>query len=131
MKFNFDWNYISAGAPYVTISTTSLGFNMPSINLLGQPEEVMIGFDETNMTIGIKAYDGNPDVKTYLFKSRLKNGWVRIGCKEFSRYLSAISNISFSPAKRYIARFDTEEKVLYVTVNKDSMEEEGGASCIL
>lgn len=125
MKFNFDWGYIAAGAPYVTISTTSLGFNLPAVNLLGQPERVMVGFDEANMTIGIKAYDGNSNIKSYLFSSRIKNGWVRIGCKDFSRYLSEISQISFSPAKRYIAQFDSAEKVLYVTVNKESLESEG------
>lgn len=123
MKFNFDWGYVAAGAPYVTISTTSLGFNLPAVNLLGQPESVIVGFDEANMTIGIKAYDGNSNIKSYLFSSRIKNGWVRIGCKDFLRYLSEISQISFSPAKRYVAKFDSTEKILYITVNKESVED--------
>ena len=71
MKFNFDWNYVAAGAPYITISELALGFNAPSISLLGNPEEVIIGFDDQTMTIGVKKYDGNENVKSYKFYSRM------------------------------------------------------------
>ena len=74
MKFNFDWNYVAAGAPYITISELALGFNAPSISLLGNPEEVIIGFDDQTMTIGVKKYDGNENVKSYKFYSRMKKG---------------------------------------------------------
>ena len=67
MKFNFDWNYVAAGAPYITISELALGFNASSIALLGNPEEVIIGFDDQTMTIGVKKYDGNENVKSYKF----------------------------------------------------------------
>ena len=75
MKFNFDWNCVAAGAPYITISELALGFNLPSISLLGNPEEVVVGFDEKTMTIGVKQYDGTENVKSYKFYSRMKNGW--------------------------------------------------------
>lgn len=39
MKFNFDWNCVAAGAPYITISELALGFNLPSISLLGIPKK--------------------------------------------------------------------------------------------
>ena len=54
MNFNFDWNYISNGAPYVTIGSAALGFNTPSISLLGNPEEVIVGlpkYDDWNKKI--------------------------------------------------------------------------------
>lgn len=116
MKFNFDWNYVAAGAPYITISELALGFNAPSISLLGNPEEVIIGFDDQTMTIGVKKYDGNENVKSYKFYSRMKNGWVRIGCKEFIKYLSSLTGLEFSPAIRYIAKYDEQEKILYISV---------------
>ena len=115
MKFNFDWNYV-AGAPYITISELALGFNAPSISLLGNPEEVIIGFDDQTMTIGVKKYDGNENVKSYKFYSRMKNGWVRIGCKEFIKYLSSLTGLEFSPAIRYIAKYDEQEEILYISV---------------
>lgn len=116
MKFNFDWNYVAAGAPYITISELALGFNTPSISLLGNPEEVIIGFDDQTMTIGVKKYDGNENVKSYKFYSRMKNGWVRIGCKEFIKYLSSLTGLKFSPAIRYIAKYDEQEEILYISV---------------
>ena len=97
MKFNFDWNYVAAGAPYITISELALGFNTPSISLLGNPEEVIVGFDDQTMTIGVKQYDGNENAKPYKFYSRMKNGWVRIGCKDFVKYLSSLTGLKFSP----------------------------------
>ena len=116
MKFNFDWNYVAAGAPYITISGLALGFNAPAIALLGNPEEVIIGFDDQTMTIGVKKYDGNENVKSYKFYSRMKNGWVRIGCKEFIKYLSSLTGLEFSPAIRYIAKYDEQEEILYISV---------------
>ena len=116
MKFNFDWNYVAAGAPYITISELALGFNAPSISLLGNPEEVIIGFDDQTMTIGVKKYDGNENVKSYKFYSRMKNGWVRIGCKEFIKSLSSLTGLKFSPAIRYIAKYDEQEEILYISV---------------
>lgn len=116
MEFNFDWNYVAAGAPYITISELALGFNAPSISLLGNPEEVIIGFDDQTMTIGVKKYDGNENVKSYKFYSRMKNGWVRIGCKEFIKYLSSLTGLEFSPAIRYIAKYDAQEEILYISV---------------
>ncbi len=116
MKFNFNWNYVAAGAPYITISELAIGFNTPAISLLGNPEEVVVGFDDENMTIGVKQYDGNENVKSYKFYSRIKNGWVRIGCKDFVKYLSSLTGLQFSPAIRYVAKFDAEEKILYISV---------------
>lgn len=127
MKFNFDWNYVAAGAPYITISELALGFNAPSISLLGNPEEVVIGFDDQTMTIGVKKYDGNENVKSYKFYSRMKNGWVRIGCKEFIKYLSSLTGLEFSPAVRYIAKYDAQEEILYISVLEtlQSQKDEG------
>lgn len=116
MNFNFDWDYVAAGAPYITISELALGFNLPSISMLGNPESVNIGFDDKNMVIGIKKSDDMNDGKSYKFYSRIKNGWVRVGCKDFIKQLTNLTGISFSPAKRYLAKYDEEDKILYISV---------------
>lgn len=79
-------------------------------------EEVIIGFDDQTMNIGVKKYDGNENVKSYKFYSRMKNGWERIGCKEFIKYLSLLTGLEFSPAIRYIAKYDEQEELLYISV---------------
>jgi hypothetical protein len=119
MKFNFDWDVVQAGAPYVTISDTGLAFNSPAISLLNNAENVIIGFDESNLTIGVKSYDGITATRKYQFFSRMKNGWIRIGCKDFVKYLSAVSNVKFSPAKKYVASFDKDEQLLYITIKPE------------
>ncbi len=123
MNFNFDWNYVSSGAPYVTISELSLGFNSPAISMLKNPENIVIGFDEEHLTIGVKDAKGMENVKPYKFYSRMKHGWIRIGCKDFIKYLSAISGITFTPAKKFIARYDPEEQILYIKVSKEEVSE--------
>ena len=123
MDFNFDWNYVSAGAPYVTVSELSLAINSPAAALIGCPEEVVAGFDQEKLAIGIKSADGMPGVKKYKFASRFVNGWVRIGCKDFLKNLSEIYGISFTPARKYVARLDDEQKVLYILLNEKEDEE--------
>ena len=129
MNFNFDWNYVANGAPYITISSLALGFNTPSVSLLENPEEVVIGFDSQQMLIGIKKSDGNESSKKYKFYSRMKNGWVRIGCKDFIKHLSFLTGLDFVPAKRYVAQFDPDDKILFISV-LDAVKtvDEGGDS---
>lgn len=124
MSFNFDWNYISAGAPYITISELGLAFNEPTISMLKNPESIVVGFDEANLTIGIKDAKDMENVKSYKFFSRINNGWVRIGCKDFVKYLSVISGMKFSPAKKFIAQMDQEQQLIYVTVKREEVEED-------
>ena len=123
MSFNFDWNYVSSGAPYVTVSNLGLAFNMPSVTMLGNPEEVVVGFDEEQLAIGVKNSSGMENVKPYKFYSRIKNGWVRIGCKDFVKYLSTIAGVDFNPAKKYIARFDSEQQILYIKINEEEVND--------
>lgn len=124
MKRNFDWNYVSAGAPYITISSTAIAVNSPAISLLGNPENVAVGFDEKNMMIGIIPHDGSNEVKSYKFLSRMKNGWVRVGCKDFIKYLTALTGKKFSPAVRYVAKHNSEENLLYISVLESEVENE-------
>ena len=124
MNFNFDWNYVPAGAPYVTVSELGLAFNEPAINMLKNPEEVVVGFDEAKLAIGVKSADNMNTVKSYKFYSRVNNGWVRIGCKDFVRYLSAISGIKFSPAKKFVAKMDKEQQILYITISNEEVEKD-------
>lgn len=130
MEFNFNWSYINDGAAYVTIGSYGLAFNSASISLLDEPEQVMIGFDIGKMTIGVKRYQNEKNVKPYDFASRARNGWVRIGCKDFVKNLSQLSGIDFTSSKRYLAKYDQAQDLLYVIVDSvneaDSVNESMG-----
>jgi hypothetical protein len=123
MSFNFNWSAVGGGAPYVTISTISIAFNSVSVGKLGNPEKVIIGFDENQCAIGVKAYSGESNIKPYDFAGKIKNGWVRIGCRDFIKYLNTLTDIDFNPAKRYIAGFDEELEALYIRVRESSENE--------
>ena len=123
MGFSFNWSAVSGGAPFCTLSTLGIAFNSVSISKLGNPEKIIVGFDEEQLVIGIKAYEGEEDVKPYEFASRVKNGWVRIGCKDFIKYLQKLSGLDFKSSKKYVAHFDKEQKILVVHV-KDNAEDD-------
>ncbi|MDL2235933.1 hypothetical protein LJC07_07315 [Christensenellaceae bacterium OttesenSCG-928-L17] len=116
MSFNFNWSAVSGGAPFVTLSSLGISFNSVSIEKLGNPEKIMVGFDEEQCVIGVKAYNNEAGIKPYEFAGRVKNGWVRIGCREFIRYLHALSGIEFYPSKKYIAKFDAGTDTLIVEI---------------
>ena len=103
----------------MTISSLGIAFNSTSIEKLGSPEKVIVGFDEENCAIGIKRYDGEDGMRPYEFANRVKNGWIRIGCKDFVKQLQSISGVDFSSAKRYMAKFITGDDVLVVLVKSE------------
>ena len=88
MSFSFDFNFLKNGAPIVTLSALGLAFNRGAIDILGVPERVIIGYDEKNHAIGVRACPPDTTAPCYDFASRIKNDWVRIGAKDFSKYLS-------------------------------------------
>lgn len=115
---NFDWNYIAAGAPYLTISRLGISLNTSVLSLLGNPEKILLGFDANTMTIGVKPYEGEQDVKTYDIGGRVKHGWVKIGCKDFISFLTQKTGMSFSPARRFTVNREQNTQILYVNLGK-------------
>ena len=95
MAFNFDFSYLKNGAPIVTLSSFGIAFNKGAIESLGGPDQVIIGFDQEHRAIGVRARGGDTTSPYYDFASRIKNDWVRIGAKDFTKYLSRISGIDF------------------------------------
>ncbi|MDR0861458.1 MAG: hypothetical protein LBN30_01575 [Oscillospiraceae bacterium] len=116
MGYNFNWSAVSGGAPYVTLSSLGIAFNSVSIAKLDNPEKILIGFDEAECVLGVKPYEYESGVKPYEFSERVKNGWIRIGCRDFIKYLQSITGIDFSVSKRYVAKHDTNENILIVFV---------------
>lgn len=123
-SYNFNWNAISGGAPYITFSSLGIAFNSVSISKLGNPQKVIIGFDEDNLAIAVKPYENQQDIKAYEFANRVKHGWIRIGCKDFIKYLSSISNITFEKAKKYVAHHDSQGNCLVVELQTEDKQNE-------
>ena len=123
-SYSFDFNFVKSGAPIVTLSSLGIAFNRLSRTLLGYPEKVNVGFDENAFAIGVRAHEEGTSLVSYDFESRVKNEWIRIGCKDFIKYLSTKTDIDFvSKAKQFIAEFDEETKTLVIIIDKDHMKQ--------
>ncbi|MBQ6272808.1 MAG: hypothetical protein IJK63_01135 [Oscillospiraceae bacterium] len=120
MDFLFDFTYLKNGSPIVTLSALGLAFNKGAIDMLGAPDEVVVGYDEKRRAIGIRqATNEPPAIPRYKFADRAKNDWVRIGAKDFTKYLARISGIDFlSKAKQFVPLFDEDTRTLIVIVDE-------------
>ena len=119
MDFNFDFSYLKNGSPIVTLSAFGIAFNKGAIDTLGRPDQVIIGYDQENHAIGVRARGEDCTVPGYEFASRVKNDWIRIGAKDFVKYLSRVSGIDFlTKAKQFVADFDDKTKTLIVVIDE-------------
>ena len=123
VAYNFDFTYLKNGGPIVTLSSFGIAFNKGAIEVLGTPEQVLIGFDPDARVIGVRAREGDTSAPAYDFARRIKNDWVRIGAKDFMKYLAKSSGIDFlSKAKQFLAEFDQETKTLVVVIDEDHLK---------
>ena len=123
MAYNFDFSYLKNGAPAVTLSSFGIAFNKGAIESLGVPDQVIIGYDQEKQAIGVRARGDDTDSPFYDFAPRVKNDWIRIGAKDFMKYLSRISRIDFlSKAKQFIAEFDEETQTLVIVIDEEHLK---------
>ena len=123
VAYNFDFSYLKNGSPIVTLSSFGIAFNKGAIEALGTPEQVIIGFDPEACAIGVRARGEDTTFPPYDFARRIKNDWIRIGAKDFVKYLAKVSGIDFlSKAKQFIAEYDPETETLIVVVDEQHLK---------
>lgn len=123
MEFSFDFSYLKNGAPFVTLSSLGIAFNRGAVDMLGAPEQIIVGYDEKNRAIGIRARGDDQTSPYYDFAPRVKNDWVRIGAKDFVKYLSKVSGIDFlKKAKQFIPEYDAETQTLIIVVDEQHLK---------
>lgn len=124
--YQFDFSIVRAGAPIVTLSTTGLAFNPVVRSLLEYPEKIDVGFDEKNNVIGVCAHQQDKE-RPYGFEPRAKNGWVRISCRDFMRYLSVKTGFEFKPAKQFVAEYDQSMQMLLIKVDEAHLKQKASS----
>ncbi len=118
MDYNFRWSAPYAGAPIVSIASYGFTFNSSVIDMLGKPNRVMIGYDDSLRTIGIKPIDDDSDKRAYDFIKKERRGYIRISNRDFIKYIAASTGISFNKAIRYIATWDNNKEVLILKLDE-------------
>ena len=89
------------------------------------PERVLIGYDEINKVIGVKPVgDDYEHNRSYPFKNRELKGYVRIGNREFLKYIAIKAGIDISKAKKYIAEWNEEQGLLIIDLKQSTNETE-------
>lgn len=123
MAYDFNFEYIRHGGSVVTLSSLGISFNRGAIDALGNPDQVLLGYDEKQRAIGVRARGDDTTSPFYEFGSRVKNDWVRIGAKDFARYLAKVSGIDFlTKAKQFIPEYDEETQTLVIVVDEDHLK---------
>jgi hypothetical protein len=115
----YEWYSPTTGAPIVSLADYGITFNIGAIEIMCKPEYVMLGYDEEENLIGVKPCDKNIENRIEFYK-KLRNNYIRIANKDFIRFLkSRISkDIKIeAKAKRYVAKWDKTEKILYIDLN--------------
>lgn len=115
----YKWYSPTTGAPIVSLAEYGITFNIGAIEIMGKPDYVMLGYDEEENLIGVKPCDENEENRIKFYK-KIKNKYIRLANKDFIRFLKSIISEDFkieSKAKRYVAKWDKVEKILYIDLN--------------
>ena len=118
--FNFDFTLIKRGAPVITLSSLGIALNESTQKLLDNPEYISVGYDAAKKTLALCVTDAS-DENGYRIGGRARQGWVRVGCKDFIRYLSAETGIDLvKKAKQFFAQFNEEINMVTVEVSQEN-----------
>ncbi|HYF82399.1 MAG TPA: hypothetical protein VEB00_05150 [Clostridia bacterium] len=116
MKYSFLWSTPNARAPIITIAPYGITFNSATVELLGKPKRLMIGYDEKSKVVGMKPINDDANSKSFEFIKKERNGYVRIGNKDFIKYLINKKEIDFKIRNtyKYIADWDSDDELLII-----------------
>lgn len=133
---NIVWFDRSLGAPAITVAQYGIVFNRASVEALGEPEYVLLGFDPKTYRIFAKPASESEENSAFPFRARKRHqdGSVRVNNKDFIRMLCEHMEIVLEQAEKCVAKLDKNTGMLVaeIPVNKadedeDSEDEDAGA----
>ena len=123
MGYSFNFSFLKNGTPTVTLSSLGIAFNRGAVDMLGAPTQIIVGYDEKNRVIGIRARENDMTSPYFDFAPRVKNDWVRIGAKDFAKYLAKVTQIDFlTKAKQFIPEYDADTNTLLIIVDEKHLK---------
>ncbi|MBR3431216.1 MAG: hypothetical protein IKG87_14080 [Clostridia bacterium] len=118
--FNFDFTLIKKGAPVLTLSSLGIALNESSQKMLGNPDYISIGYDAAKKMLALRVTDEN-DKNGFKIGGRSRQGWVRVGCRDFIRYISSETGIDcVNKAKQFFAQYNDEIKMVTVEISEEN-----------
>ena len=117
-NYSFNFYIDTTGMVKVSIMRLGLIFNSETIKALGSPKKINIGLDSKNKVLGIKASEGNPDIKDYDFVKKGDEKWIRVNSKQLVQAIEDAIKCKFdNTAKPFTAKFDEELQMLIVELS--------------
>lgn len=117
-NYSFNFNIDTTGMVKVSIMRLGLIFNSETIKALSSPKKINIGLDSKNKVLGIKASEGNPDIKDYDFVKKGDEKWIRVNSKQLVQAIEDAIKCKFdNTAKPFTAKFDEELQMLIVELS--------------
>lgn len=117
---SFEWYNPQAKLPTVSIAEYGITIPKHTLKLMGDPEYVMLGYDKENKELAVKTCDENEIYGIKIKRVKLKKDdlvYTRINVKDF---IKMINDYYFGKeAKRYIAIWDDENKILTANLSKN------------
>jgi len=117
---DFEWYYPNSELLKVSISDTSITFYNETVEAMGTPKYILLGFNEDNKVIGVKACETQVD-NSLAFSLKQKNSYIRINDIKFIRFIKSRlgeGHIEKSKQQRYSAKWDKEKEILYIFLEK-------------
>lgn len=109
----------NGSAPVVSIAEYGITFFNGTLTIMKNPDFIKLGFDKDKSSI-VAAPCNEDDDNAIEFISRKRNGYVRIGNKDFIRFIKSMMNdemIITKNATKYLAKWNDDENLLEISLN--------------
>lgn len=113
---DFEWYYPDSEILKVSISETAITFYNETVEAMGSPQYIQLGYNEKNKVIGVKACSTKEE-NCVPFSLKKKNSYVRINDIKFIRFIKSRIGEKYSTKnsqRRFPAKWDSREGILYI-----------------
>lgn len=113
---DFEWYYPNSKLLQVSIFDSGITFYNETVEVMGSPKYIILGYNEDNKIIGVRACE-NAEDNCIDFSIKKKNSYIRINDKKFIRFIESHlgETASFKGRqKKYPAKWDAENSTLYI-----------------
>lgn len=113
----FEWYIPKNKNNYISIAKYGLTFSNSAIDMMGNPEYVMIGYDKNNNVLAIKTC--SKDERKGMRLNKLgKNINIRLANRGLISYLIREGVDIENKAKKYNVRYDKEKGIYYLDLGR-------------
>ena len=113
----FEWYVPKNKNSYISIAKYGMTFSNSAIDMIGNPEYIMVGYDEKNNIIAIKSC--SKDERKGMKLNKLgKNINIRLANRGLTYYLISMGVKIEAKARKYNIKYDEKQKLFYINLKE-------------